>query len=242
MSHSELTVGVLGGMGPEATIDFMADVLRLTGADTDQEHIHLVVDQNPKVPNRQQAIRSGHDDVGPVLAAMARRLEQAGADFLVMPCNSAHVFESSIREATTLPFVSIVDVCVETIARACPVGGAVGLMATDGLVATGLYQRALEKAGFEAVMPNDPEQERLMRLIHRIKGSDKQRDVAQGMEELASSLLARGANAVLAACTEIPLVLKAEHLAVTLVSSTEALARRTVALARRERPLPATSN
>jgi len=239
MTDDELTVGVLGGMGPEATIDFMAEVLQLTDADMDQGHIHLIVDQNPKVPNRQQAIRSGNDDVGPVLAAMAGRLERAGADFLVMPCNSAHVFEESIREATSLPFISIVDVCVCSLGQACPDGGRIGLMATDGLVETGLYQRALEKAGFDAVLPNVREQARLMTLIHRVKGGDKQPDVARGMQELARVLVERGADAVLAACTEIPLVLTAEQLAVPLVSSTEALARRTVALARRERPLPA---
>ena len=242
MSPKELTVGVLGGMGPEATIDFMAEVLQLTDADRDQEHIHLIVDQNPKVPNRQQAIRSGNDDVGPMLAEMAARLERAGADFLVMPCNSAHVFDSAIREATSLPFISIVDVCVESIPQAGPDGGRVGLMATDGLAETGLYQRALGKAGFEAVLPNAREQERLMTLIHRIKGGDKQDDVARGTEELARVLVERGAATVLAACTEIPLVLKAEHLTVPLVSSTEALAKRTVALARRERPLPATES
>ena len=115
MNDGELTVGVLGGMGPEATIDFMTDVLNLTRADKDQDHLHLVVDQNPKVPNRQAAIRAGTDDVGRALAAMAARLARAGADFLVMPCNSAHAFERAIREATALPFVSIVEVCVEAI-------------------------------------------------------------------------------------------------------------------------------
>lgn len=234
MTDNELTVGVLGGMGPEATIDFMADVLQLTDANGDQGHIHLIVDQNPKVPNRQRAIRSGHDDVGTVLAAMARRLEQAGADFLVMPCNSAHAFETAIREATTLPFVSIVDVCVQAIEQACAGARRVGLMATDGLVETGLYQRALERARFGLVLPNAPEQDRLMALIHDIKAGDKSDAVARGMAELAGSLVDRGADAVLAACTEIPLVLASGDLPVPLVSSTEALARRTVALARRE--------
>lgn len=240
MTDNELTVGVLGGMGPEATIDFMAEVLQLADADSDQGHIHLVVDQNPKVPNRQQAIRSGHDDVSPVLAAMARRLEQAGADFLVMPCNSAHAFERAIRDATPLPFVSIVDACVQAVGQACGgragsrVGPRVGLMATDGLVETGLYQRALERAGFALVLPDARQQERLMALIHRIKGGDKRVDVARGMADLAGSLVERGADAVLAACTEIPLVLASGDLPVPLVSSTQALARRTVALARRE--------
>lgn len=239
MTDSELTVGVIGGMGPEATIDFMTDVLQLTDADRDQGHLHLIVDQNPKVPNRQQAIRSGEGDVGPALATMARRLEQAGADFLVMPCNSAHAFEDSIRKATSLPFVSIVDVCVEALEEACG-GGVVGLMATDGLAETGIYQAALEGAGFRPVLPDAGEQARLMSLIHRIKRGEKHRDVARGMAELARLLVDRGADAVLAACTEIPLVLGAGDLPVPLVSSTEALARRTVALARRALPLPRT--
>lgn len=224
-------------MGPEATIDFMTDVLQLTDADRDQGHLHLIVDQNPKVPNRQQAIRSGENDVGPALATMARRLEQAGADFLVMPCNAAHAFENSIRKATSLPFVSIVEVCVEALEEACP-GGRVGLMATDGLAETGIYQAALEQAGFRPLLPGAGEQARLMTLIHRIKRGDKQRDVAHGMAELARALVDRGADAVLAACTEIPLVLGSGDLPVPLVSSTEALARRTVALARRALPLP----
>jgi aspartate racemase len=236
MTDNELTVGVLGGMGPEATIDFMAEVLQLTDADRDQGHIHLIVDQNPKVPNRQQVIRSGHDDVSPALGAMATRLEQAGADFLVMPCNSAHAFERAIRAATSLPFVSIVDVCVQAIEQAFAAGGRagrrVGLMATDGLVETGLYQRALKNAGLGLVLPDGRQQERLMALIHRIKGGDKGDDVGRGMSDLAESLVDRGADAVLAACTEIPLVLAAGDLRVPLVSSTEALARRTVALAR----------
>jgi aspartate racemase len=236
----ELTVGVLGGMGTEATIDFMADVLKLTGAGRDQDHIHLIVDQNPKVPNRQEAIRSGRDDVGPALAAMARRLQEAGADFLVMPSNSAHAFEDSIRDATAVPFVSIIEVCVQALREACAGGKRIALMATDGLVATGLYQRALQRAGFEVLLPDVPEQERLMALIHRIKGGDKQRDVACTMAELGRSLTDRGAEAVLAACTEIPLVLEAAELPVPLVSSTTALAGRTVALARRELPLTAT--
>lgn len=240
MADSELTVGVLGGMGPEATIDFMSEVLRLTRANKDQDHIRLIVDQNPKVPNRQRAIRSGGAEVGQVLAGMARRLEQAGADFLVMPCNSAHAFEHAIRAATALPFVSILDACIEEIEQIRPAGGCVGLMATDGLLGTSLYQRSLERAGFTPLLPTEEEEERLMSLIHRIKGGDKQPAVAREMAGIGRTLVERGAEVVLAACTEIPLVLDAGHLPVPLVSSTGALARRTVALARRELALPGT--
>ena len=238
MDDGELTVGVLGGMGPEATIDFMSDVLSFTGARKDQDHLHLVVDQNPKVPNRQQAMADGNDDVERELAAMASRLEKAGVHFLVMPCNSAHAFEHAIRSASALPFLSIVDVCVEAVAELVPRNGRVALMATDGLLRTDIYQGALDEAGFEWMLPKDDEQQRLMQLIHRIKAGDKRAEVAEGMSALARRLIDRDAELVLAACTEIPLVLGPGDLPVPLVSSTAALAKRTVAIARRELPLP----
>jgi len=88
------TAGVMGGMGPDATVDFMAKVIALTDSGRDQDHVHMIVDHDPTVPNRQEAIRGEDSDVADRLAAMARRLQDAGADFLVMVCNTAHVFLS----------------------------------------------------------------------------------------------------------------------------------------------------
>ena len=88
----EKTAGVMGGMGPDATVDFMAKVIAYTDSGNDQDHVHMIVDNNPKVPNRQAAIRGEALDVAGAIADMGRRLEEAGADFLVMPCNTAHVF------------------------------------------------------------------------------------------------------------------------------------------------------
>lgn len=241
MPARELTVGVLGGMGPAATIDFLSQVLRLTDASKDQDHIHLVVDQNPKVPDRQLAIRREGPDAGPELAAMARRLEHGGADFLVMPCNSAHAFVDEIRRSIAIPFVSIVDVCIDEITRVSG-GRSVGLLATDGLLETGIYQRALQAAGFEPLLPSAEQQARLMILIRAIKGGDQGGEVAREMAVLAESLVSRGATCVTAACTEIPLVLAADAVAVPLVSSTEVLAKRAVALALREMPLSPQGN
>lgn len=237
-ADSPLTVGVLGGMGPAATIDFMSRVLALTHADRDQDHLHLIVDQNPGVPNRQQAIRREGPDAGPALAAMARRLERAGADFLVMPCNSAHAFVADIRSAVTIPFVSIVDACVDDISRHVSPRGPVGVLATDGLLQAGIYQGSLRDAGFDVLLPSAREQERLMHLIHRIKAGERNRELAGEMEGLAERLVSQRAGCILAACTEIPLVLGADALTVAMVSSTEVLATRTVALARRELALP----
>ena len=220
-------VGVLGGMGPEATVDFMSRVIRATPAARDQDHLRLLVDNNPHVPNRQEALLRGGEDPGPALAAMARGLEAAGADFLVMPCNTAHAFRDAITASVDIPLVSIIDVTVE----ACGDANSVGVLATDGCLASGVFQAAFEERGKRAVLPIDTEMEALMRLVTRIKAGDTGNDVADGLRALAQALVGRGADVIIAGCTEIPLVLHARMVDVPLVSSTEALARATVAFA-----------
>lgn len=221
------TVGVLGGMGPEATVDFMSRVIRATPADKDQDHLRMLVDNNPHVPNRQDALLRGGEDPGPVLASMARGLEAAGADFLVMPCNTAHAFRDAVAAAVEIPIVSIIDVTVE----ACGSATTVGVLATDGCIASGVFQEALAQRGKRAVLPDEAQTKALMRLIARIKAGDTGAGVADDMRELAQALVARGAEVIIAGCTEIPLVLDADMLEVALVSSTDALARATVAAA-----------
>lgn len=237
MNRKELTVGVLGGMGPDATIDFMSKVIALTTAEIDQEHIRMIVDHNPKVPDRQAAILRGGADPGAELAAMARRLENAGADFLVMPCNSAHAFLEPVREATTIPFVSIVALSIREARSIRPDARAVGVLATDGLLATDMYQRALREAGYSPVLLQPDDLVRLMTLIRRVKAGDKSREVADEMGMLAELLASAGAEVIIAGCTEIPLVLDAAKVTVPVIASTDVLARKTVALARGAEPL-----
>ncbi len=221
------TVGVLGGMGPDATADFMSCVIRATPADKDQDHVRMLIDSNPHVPNRQEALLRGGEDPGPALASMARGLAAAGADFLVMPCNTAHAFADAITAAVDIPLVSIIDVIVE----ACGDAAAVGVLATDGCLSSGVFQAALTERGRRAVLPDDAETAALMGLITRIKAGDTGSKVADGMRELAAALIARGAEVIIAGCTEIPLVLDADRVDVPVVSSTDALARATVAMA-----------
>ena len=222
------TVGVLGGMGPDATVDFMSKVIAATPADKDQDHLRMLVDSNPHVPNRQEALLRGGEDPGPALAAMAKGLETAGADFLVMPCNTAHAFKDAIIEAVDIPLVSIIDVSVD----ACAGAAAVGVLATDGCIASEVFQGAFASRGQAAILPDENELRELMRLITRIKAGDQGPDVSAGMRMLADALVARGAQTIIAGCTEIPLVLKPEVLDVPLVSSTDVLAAATVATAR----------
>jgi aspartate racemase len=220
-------------MGPDATVDFMSKVIAATPARSDQEHVHLLVDHNPHVPDRTRAILGEGGNPGRVLAQMARQLEQAGASFIVMPCNTAHAFQADIEAVLNIPFVSIID---ETVA-ACSGNTAVGLLATRGCLASGIYQAALGAAGIETIVPAEDEVAELATLIEAIKAGDFSPGVGAGMKQLAEGLVARGAQAVIAGCTEIPLVLNPSMLDVPLVLSTDILAEATVAFALGKRSL-----
>lgn len=222
-------VGVIGGMGPAATLDFIGRVRRLTPAGRDQDHLRLIVDDNPGLPDRNAAIAGDGPSPGPALALMARGLEAAGAEVLVMPCNTAHAFEDEIRRSTRLPFLSIVDATVEATLVATD-AARVGLLATTGCLAAGLYQRAFRARGVAAFAPEGEALQRFMRLIYAVKAGDA-REAADGLAALAADLVAQGAEAVVAACTEVPLVLRPDRVPVPLIDSTECLAIRTVVYA-----------
>ncbi len=232
MTAKRKLVGVLGGMGPDATVDFMAKVIARTPATCDQNHVHMIVDHNPAVPNRQAAILGGGEDPAPALAGMAKRLASAGADFLVIPCNTAYVFAESIVAAVNIPLVNIIDVTIDALREQVPDATAAGVLATNGCLAAGVYQDALSKAGLDIVLPDNDELARLMGLINGIKGGHQGEAVSSAMAALANALETRGAQAIIAGCTEIPLVLDDSMLSVPLISSTDELARRTVELAK----------
>lgn len=231
-------VGVLGGMGPDATVDFMSKVVRMTPARSDQDHLRMIVDHNPQVPDRQAAIHGDPAPVREALTAMAQKLQAAGAEFLVMPCNTAHAFYEQARDAVTIPFINIVDETVAAIDATSPDAHAVGLLATDACLIAGVYQVSIERTGRRVEVPDGASQAKLMDLIFRIKAGDRGAEVKSGMTGLANELVDRGAEILIAGCTEIPLVIDGDDLPVPLISSTYVLAERTLALADRGTPLP----
>ncbi len=236
MKHDDKLVGVIGGMGPDATIDFMSKVLEFTPAESDQHHVRMLVDQNPRTPSRQQALKGEGESPAAVLAHAAARLQQAGVDFLVMPCNTAHAWQDAIAAAVTIPFISIID---ESVSQAVGgADGAIGLLTTPGCFAANLYQDAIGMTGREVIVQTQAELDESMRLIDRIKAGDKSAEIADALGKLAEQLIDRGATAVIAACTELPLVLDQSMISVPLIASTDALAKKTVALALGQEPLP----
>lgn len=236
--NTHKTVGVMGGMGPDATVDFMARVIALTDSGCDQDHVHMIVDQDPGIPNRQQAILNGSKAVTHALGRMAKRLEDAGADFLVLVCNTAHVFLDDVQAKTRIPFISIIDESVNEIDRVCPDAKKVGLMATDGCLRTGIYQDAVTASGRQALEPDEDDLAELMRLVSEIKAGNQGEDIAAGMQAVANSLVDNGAEVIISGCTEIPLVFNGENCAVPVIPSTYVLAERTLEFAKGVKPLP----
>lgn len=223
--------GVLGGLGPAATVDFLARLLRVADAVTDQEHIRVLVDHNPQVPNRNLALEDGGESPGPVLAAMGAGLEASGATFLVMPCNTAMAWASDIRAKTSVPLISIVDEASRAAQRTKATRA--GVLSTRACAKAQLYEDGLRAVGLEPLSLDGDEWETFMTALYRIKAGDLEHGRA-AMRSLSEGLLGRGAEVIIAGCTEVPLVLGANDVPVPFIDSTEELARRTVAYARGE--------
>ncbi len=225
-------IGIIGGMGPAATADLFVKVLAATGAARDQDHLRLFVDSNPALPDRNAALEGLGPSPGPMLGAMAAGLERSGADFVVMACNTAHAFQADIEAAISVPFVSMIDATVAaTLARA-PQAKRVGVLAASGCVRAGLYQTAFAARGATAVMTEGATHARFMDLVYRIKSGDTGAEVRAAMGAVADEVLRAGVDALVAGCTEVPLVLEQGDVSTPLIDSAAALAERVVALAR----------
>ncbi len=221
------TIGILGGMGPAATVDLMARIVAGTPAAGDEDHHRLLVDSNPQVPDRNAAIAGEGPSPGPALVAMARGLEVQGADLLAIACNSAHAWADDIRRSITIPLVSMIEVTVDEVPLETR---RVGLLGADACLATGLYQKPFANAGIETLVTED--QASFMRLIYGVKAGITGPDARAAMAAIASGLVDRGADVIVAACTEVPLLLRAADIAVPLIDSTDALVRRLLREAR----------
>ncbi len=227
-------IGILGGMGPLATLDFMHKLLAATPARCDQEHLPLLVSSIPQIPDRTAAFLGQGASPLPALVDSARRLADAGAQLIVMPCNTAHLWFEPLQATLGLPMLHLVDAALKEAVRQTPAGAAIGLLATRATLASGLYvQRA--DASVRWLMPTPDELARwVMPGIQAIKAGDLARG-ASCLRQAAQALADRGAGSLVLGCTEIPLVLDAERAGLPVIDATAALARATVAWALAQR-------
>lgn len=198
-------VGILGGMGPGATILMMQKVMGAVRASDDADHIPLIVDQNPQVPSRiLHLLEGGGEDPGPVLAAMARRLEAAGAEALAMPCNTAHHYAAAIRAAVKVPFIDMVALSVAHAAQLAGAGGTVGILASPAVRKVGLFEAPFAAAHLTPLYAED--EAATLAAIRDIKAHGATEDARQTLLAASAALLARGARVQMIACTEFSLI------------------------------------
>ncbi|SDZ99416.1 aspartate/glutamate racemase family protein [Rubrimonas cliftonensis] len=205
MSAAPRRVGVLGGMGPEATVLLMSRLIRATPARDDADHVPLIVDQNPQVPSRIARLIEGvGEDPAPVLADMARRLEAAGAEALAMPCNTAHHYAPAIRAAASVPFIDMVALSVARALATAGAGGRVGVLASPAVRRIGLFDGPLAAAGLTPVYVAD--EAATLAAIRAIKADGPTPAARAALGAASAALLAAGAEAQMIACTEFSLI------------------------------------
>lgn len=208
------TVGVVGGMGPAATVEFMARLVRATPATRDEDHLRVLVDSDPRIPSRTLALLDGGPSPAPRLCEMARGLERAGAELLVMPCNTAHAFLGAMRDAVRIP---ILDIRCE--AAACVAAGPAGLLATEAVVRTGLYDGAFRARGLDVVYPSPQDQDDVTSQIAAVKAGKPLGALRRRLAAVVERLAAAGARTLVIGCTEISLL----HQATPSLPSVDAL-------------------
>lgn len=228
----EKVVGILGGMGPDATVDLFRKILRATPAKRDQDHLRIIIDCNSKIPDRTAHILGGEEDPGPYLINSAKLLERAGVDVIAIPCNTAHYWYERIQESVKCRVLNIMEVAAEYIASRWPEVTAAGLLATSSTVKVGLYHRACARKGIEIIAPDEMHQEMTTRAIHSVKAGDMGEAVRNLAAKAGEHLAQRGAGVVIAGCTEIPLILRDGDITVPVVDATRVLAEAVVRFAR----------
>ena len=196
------TIGIIGGMGPLATADLFQKIILHTRASCDQEHLRVLIDSNTNIPDRTAALLHGGADPVPELAASARGLAAQGAEILIMPCNTAHNFYGAVQDAVSVPVLHMIRLTAQALAERGV--KTAGLLATDGTVRTGIYQRTFAGTGVELLTPEGEGQRAVMDLIYQgVKAGRRDYD-ASAARKAMEDLMERGAETLILGCTELP--------------------------------------
>ena len=231
---AEKIVGILGGMGPEATVDFFAKVIALTAAKRDQDHLRIIIDDNPKIPDRTESILTKEESLVPILVETANNLEKAGVDFIAIPCNTVHYFYDDLIKEVTVPVLHMIREVTNAVKTSLPNCKKVGLLATTGTVTSNLYQKECQKVGVEVLVPDPQGQDKVMSAILKIKAGSLKASPRKTILKEGNQLLERKAEAVILGCTDIPLVIKVNDFPVPVFDSNQVLAEATVKFARHQ--------
>ncbi len=223
------TLGIIGGVGPMATVYFMEMLIDMTDAARDQDHINMIVYNHSTIPDRTDYIldKSKKDPL-PDMIHDAKMLQSAGADLVVVPCNTAQYFLEGIKASIKIPMLNIVDETVAYAKRAVPGLKRLGILATNGTVKSGVYDKACKEHLIECVVPNEAAQQIVMKIIYEQVKAGKMADISAVMSVI-ESMKSAGCQAVVLGCTELSLVKKSFSITrPDVIDSLEVLAKRTI--------------
>ena len=200
-------IGIIGGMGPAATIDLYKKIVENTPAEKDQEHIHVIIDSYPQIEDRTEYILYGGKNPAPRLIESAKRLESAGADALIMPCNTAHYFAKDIEKEVNIPLIHIVKCSAEAVKNNYPKTKKIGLIATTGTIKAGVYGNILKEYGFETITLPEKIENNIMDCIYKGVKAGKTEEYSILFQQCIDEIADLGADLLIAGCTEIPLLM-----------------------------------
>jgi aspartate racemase len=226
------TIGVLGGMGPAATADFFGKLVRFAQVEKDQDHPRVVIDCNAKIPDRIAAILNKDRDPLSIMLQSIHYLEKAPVDYIVIPCVTAHYFYSKLQASTSVPILHIVRETATYLTDHYPHAKKVGIIATSATIKSGLISDVCNEAGIEFIVPDEATQASVvMEAIYQIKMSGPSPSAKSLVHVAAEALITNGAQAIIAGCTEVPLVLGDGDLFVPVLDPVAILAKQALKMA-----------
>ncbi len=217
------TIGIIGGMGPLATIDLYQKIVDNTKAEKDQDHIHVIIDSYPQIEDRTAYILNGGKNPIEKLIESGRRLEKAGADVLIMPCNTAHYFAKQIEESVNIPLLHIVKSTAESVIKNYPDAKNIGLIATSGTLVSGVYN-ILKDYGYNIVDVEESVENNIMDCIYKGVKSGRTKEYVPLFQQCVNNIVNSGADVLIAGCTEIPVLMPLIKTTVPWVDATYQLA------------------
>jgi aspartate racemase len=218
-------LGVLGGMGPAASAEFITRLIQQTPVNRDQDHIPFVLWNEPRIPDRSTSMRNGNDDPLPYLIDGIQALKYTGCDLIVIPCNTAHFWYHELIKLE-VPIIHIVDSVADALREVNVTNTTIGVMGTQATVEFGLYQYKLNRLGWDSIVPTKEEMDTLVQPAIDLIKSGKVEQAYLILMTVVKSLIARGAKAVVLGCTEIPLAIKeVEENGIPIVNSIDSLVK-----------------
>jgi len=228
-TDDRVILGIFGGMGPEATADLYKQIVKLTPATIDQDHIPTIIYSLPQVPDRIASIDNNDLSIVPVIVEGVTRVEKAGASFIAIPCNTVHYYFDHMQDAVSIPIINMIEETVKEVKTNHPEIKKVGLLATSGTIKTQLYNNELKAKGYEVIIPdNDIEEEYVMKAVWGIKSGVDQQINEDLLAIAGQHLIDKGAELLVLGCTEIPLAFNPQRVDAPVVNATKVLALRAI--------------